>query len=81
MKNTFYKHRFAYFCSSLSQDNQYIWTYNFRLVPPGLLLGIATDYGLNDRGASFRAQKGLRIFSFPRCLDRLWGASNLVYTG
>jgi hypothetical protein len=35
-------------------------------------VGIATGYGLDDRGAGVRVPVGSRIFSSPRHPDRLW---------
>jgi hypothetical protein len=37
------------------------------------VVGIATNYGLDDRGIGVRAPVGSRIFSSPRRPDRLWG--------
>jgi hypothetical protein len=45
------------------------------------VVGIATGYGLDDRGIGVRVLVGSRIFSSPRRRDRLWGASNLLYNG
>jgi hypothetical protein len=39
--------------------------------------GIATGYGLDGRGVGFRVPVE-RIFSSPRCADRLLGPSNLL---
>jgi hypothetical protein len=36
-------------------------------------VGIATGYGLDDRGLGVRVPVGSRIFSSPRRPDRLWG--------
>jgi hypothetical protein len=36
-------------------------------------VGIATGYGLDDRGVEVRVEVGSRIFSSPRFPDRLWG--------
>jgi hypothetical protein len=36
-------------------------------------VGIATGYGLDDRGVGVRAPVGSRIFSSPRCPDRFLG--------
>jgi hypothetical protein len=44
-------------------------------------VGIATDYGLNDRGVRVRVPVGSRIFTFPRRPDRLWGPPNLLSNG
>jgi hypothetical protein len=35
--------------------------------------GIATGYGLDDRGVGVRVPVGARIFSSPRRPDRFWG--------
>jgi hypothetical protein len=35
--------------------------------------GIATGYGLDDRGVGVRVPVGSRIFSSPSRPDRLWG--------
>jgi hypothetical protein len=45
------------------------------------LVGIATDYGLDDRGVGVRVPVGSRIFSSPRRPDRLWGPRNLLSNG
>jgi hypothetical protein len=36
-------------------------------------IGIATDYGLGDRGARLRAAVGSRIATSACCVDWLWG--------
>jgi hypothetical protein len=43
------------------------------------IVGIATGYGLDDRGVGVRVPVGK--FSSPRLPDRLWGPSNLVSNG
>jgi hypothetical protein len=43
-------------------------------------VGIATGYGLDDRGVGVRVPVGSRIFSSRRP-DRLWGPTNLLYSG
>jgi hypothetical protein len=45
------------------------------------VIGIATSYGLDDRGVRVRVPVGSRIFSSPNCPDRLWGPPNLLSTG
>jgi hypothetical protein len=45
------------------------------------VVGIATGYGLDDRGVGVRVPVGWRILSSPRCLDRLWGPPNLLSSG
>jgi hypothetical protein len=42
------------------------------------VVGIATGYGLGDRGVTVRVHVGLRIFFFPRRVDRLWGPPSLL---
>jgi hypothetical protein len=44
-------------------------------------VGIATGYGLDDRGVGIRVPVGSRIFSSPRCPDRLWGPPSLLSPG
>jgi hypothetical protein len=41
-------------------------------------VGIATGYGLDDRGVGVRVPLGSRIFSSPRRPDRLWGPPHLL---
>jgi hypothetical protein len=41
-------------------------------------VGIATSYGLDDRGVEVRVPVGSRIFSSPSSPDRLWGPLNLL---
>jgi hypothetical protein len=50
----------------------------------GSIVGIATDYGLDDLGVGVRVLAVSIIFSSPRIPDRLWGSPNLlsnVYRG
>jgi hypothetical protein len=44
-------------------------------------VGIATSYGLDDRGVGVRVLVGSRIFSSPRRTDRLWGPPSLLSNG
>jgi hypothetical protein len=44
-------------------------------------VGIATGYGLNDRGVGVRVPVGSRIFTSPCLSDRLWGPPNLLSNG
>jgi hypothetical protein len=44
-------------------------------------VGIATGYGLDDRGVGVRVTVGSRIFFSPRRPDRLWGPPNLLPNG
>jgi hypothetical protein len=45
------------------------------------VVGIATGYGLDDRGVGVRAPVGSRIFSSPLRPDRLWSPPNLLSNG
>jgi hypothetical protein len=45
------------------------------------VVGIATSYGLDDRGVTVQAQVRSRIFSSPNRPDRLWGPPNLLSNG
>jgi hypothetical protein len=47
----------------------------------GGVVGIATGYGLDDRGVRVREPVGPRIFSSPPSPHRLWGPPNLLYNG
>jgi hypothetical protein len=42
------------------------------------VVGIATGYGLDDRGVGVRVSMGSKIFSSPRRQDRLWGPPSLL---
>jgi hypothetical protein len=42
------------------------------------VIGIATGYGLDDRGVGIRVPVGSRIFSSPRCPDRLRSSPSLL---
>jgi hypothetical protein len=44
-------------------------------------VGIATGYGLADRGVGVRVPVDSRIFSSPRRPDRLWGPPSLLSNG
>jgi hypothetical protein len=41
-------------------------------------VGIATGYGLDDRGMGVRVPVGSKMFAFPRRPDWLWGPPNLL---
>jgi hypothetical protein len=45
------------------------------------VVGIATGYGLDDRGVRIRAPVRSRIFSSPRLPHRLWGLHSLLSSG
>jgi hypothetical protein len=42
------------------------------------IVGIVTDYGLDDQGVGVQVPVGVRIFTFPCCPDWLWGPPNLL---
>jgi hypothetical protein len=44
-------------------------------------VGIATGYGLDDRGIGIQVPAESRIFSSPRRPDRLWDPPNLLSNG
>jgi hypothetical protein len=44
-------------------------------------VGIATGYGLDDRGIGVRVPVILRIFTFPCRPDRFWGSPILLSNG
>jgi hypothetical protein len=44
-------------------------------------VGIATGYGLDDRGDGVRVPVGSRFLSSPRRPDRLWGQHTLLSNG
>jgi hypothetical protein len=44
-------------------------------------VGIATRYGLDNRGVRVQVPVGLRIFSSPCRSDWLWGPPSLLYNG
>jgi hypothetical protein len=44
-------------------------------------VGIAIGYGLDDWGVRVQVPVGSRIFSSPRCWDRLWGPPSLISNG
>jgi hypothetical protein len=48
---------------------------------PDNAVGIATGYGLDDRGIGVRVPAESRIFSSPRHPDRFWGPPNLLSNG
>jgi hypothetical protein len=45
------------------------------------VVGIATGYGLDDRGVGVRAPIESRIFSYPRRPDWVWGPPNFLSNG
>jgi hypothetical protein len=45
------------------------------------VVGIATAYGLHDKGVGVGVPVGSRIFFSPRRPDRLWGPPSLLYSG
>jgi hypothetical protein len=72
---------FRYFtCFSFIQEPNLLRVY-FPTIPLTTWAGIATGYGLDDRGVGVRFLVGSRIFSSPRRPDRLWGPTNLLFNG
>jgi hypothetical protein len=45
------------------------------------VVGIATGYGLDDRGVGFRVPVVSRMFSSSRRPDRLWGPPRILSNG
>jgi hypothetical protein len=45
------------------------------------IVGIATGYELDDRGAGVQVPVGSRIFSSPHHPDWVWGPPNLLHSG
>jgi hypothetical protein len=45
------------------------------------VVGIATGYWLDDGGVGVWVPVWSKIFSSPRCPDRLWGPPNLLFNG
>jgi hypothetical protein len=45
------------------------------------IVGIATDYGLDDQVVGIRVPVGTRIFISPCRLDRLWGLPSRLSNG
>jgi hypothetical protein len=68
------------FPSSLLEHSNYAWR-RVQVVKFLIEVGIATGYGLDDRGVRVRVPVGARIFSSPRRPDRLWGPSSLLSNG
>jgi hypothetical protein len=59
---------------------QYRYIY-FRKWSRDKTVGIATGYGLDDRGVGVRVPLGSRIFVSPSRADRFWGPPNLPSNG
>jgi hypothetical protein len=76
-----------FFCHSQFGQNkrrvycQFLWHSTVVIWSQDGAVGIATDYGLDDRGIRVRAPVGSRIFSSPRRPDRLWGPPSLLSNG
>jgi hypothetical protein len=63
-------------------DNYYYYYYYYYYwVSRDSAVGIATDYGLDDRGVGFRVPVRAKNFTFPYRPDRLWGPSSLLSNG
>jgi hypothetical protein len=60
-------------------DISFCWVYE--LGSRDSTVGIATGYGLDDRGIGVRVPVGPRIFSCRRRPDRVWGTPSLLSSG
>jgi hypothetical protein len=65
-----------YFNNAASTENVIRLRYYY-VRPCWSAVGIATGYGLDDRGVGVRVPIGLRMFTSPRRSDRLWGLPSL----
>jgi hypothetical protein len=63
------------------QRNSHFWSRYQVTGSRDRIVGIATSYGLDDRGVRVRVPVGSRIFSSPDHPDRLWGPPNLLSNG
>jgi hypothetical protein len=61
---------FNKYINIISRDND--------IMSHGSVVGIATVYGLEDRGVGFRVQVETRVFTSPYRLDRLWGLPSIL---
>jgi hypothetical protein len=61
--------------------NSIFLSYLTHFVSRKSVVGIATGYGLDDRGGGVRVPGGLGFFSFPSRPDRLWGSPSLLSNG
>jgi hypothetical protein len=52
-----------------------------KISSPVSVVGIATGYGLDDRGVGVRVPVGQEFFSSPRRPHWLWGPPNLLSNG
>jgi hypothetical protein len=72
----------CFFTSHLSNNR---FKFFFSYVPMtrrrGGVVGIANDYGLDNRGVGVRVPLGSRIFSSPYRPDRFWGPPSLLSNG
>jgi hypothetical protein len=71
--------RLTLVCCLIRSVNNYFW-FN-KLSEPGWHVGIATGYGLGDRGVGVWVPVGPRIFISPNRPDRLWGPHSLLPIG
>jgi hypothetical protein len=60
---------------------RYIKQHDIQAGTNSMGVGIATGYGLDDRGVGVRIPVGSRIFSSPRRPDRPWGPPNHLSNG
>jgi hypothetical protein len=55
-----------------------IWVHTIQMRSPGSAVGVATGYGLDDRGIGVLVAIGSRMFTSPYRSDRLWGPPSLL---
>jgi hypothetical protein len=67
-------------CPALCRGRDYILALT-DLMGRDSSVGIATGYGLDDRGVGVGVSVGSRIFTSPFRPDRLWGPSSLLSKG
>jgi hypothetical protein len=59
----------------------YETTLPFAFLPLGVVVGIATSYGLDDRGSELESRGGVKNFLSPRPPDWFWGPPNFLSNG
>jgi hypothetical protein len=76
------KIRFKFSKPEFHRNNSYKFnSYTTRNRSRDSAVGIATGYGLDDRGVGVRVSVRSRIFFFPCCPHRLWGPPSLLSNG
>jgi hypothetical protein len=61
--------------------NKNTFTFGINIRSQNSAVGIATGYGLDDRGDGVRVPVWSRIYSSPRRPDWFWGPFNLLSNG